>query len=350
MKYENYTVDDFLMDESFRRWVLDRDRTGDLFWEKWIETHPEKAKIIKEATEIILAVEFDKKEDFEIKTIEMWERLRDAMEAHSNENQGVTTLTRQGTSKEGRKAFNSALFYKMAAAFVGILSLAAVYYFTFLNSDREFRTSYGEIRTFTLPDSSIVTLNGNSTLTFREDWNPDDPREVSIDGEAFFHILKKPRRSSGEFVVHSNRMDVEVLGTKFNVNNRRGKTTVVLKAGKVKLKREEVQSDSLIMKPGELAEFNEASGRLTSKHVETEVYTSWTNNRLIFDGVAVSEIVMIMEDNYGYDVSFEDSAILQRKFKGTFPADQPNILLTALAESFNLRLVQEDNRILFLAN
>jgi ferric-dicitrate binding protein FerR (iron transport regulator) len=346
MKYDNYMVEDFLLDENFRRWVLYPDQVNRFFWEKWIKENHEKLGLVEEARNIILSVEYDEAEIYESKNIEMWERLNNKIEAGQDKRHFLKAEVQEQKNKSFKGNFNYAILYRAAAVFIGVLLLSVAYYFAAgVNTYKEYATNYGEIKTIMLPDSSQVTLNANSTLSFNIGWSTDNPREVWIEGESFFTVRKKPHAGNAKFVVHANNLNVEVLGTKFNVNNRRGKTTVVLNSGKVKLKTDQSGADSLIMNPGELAEFSEYAGEFTTKLVETEVYTSWRNNKLIFNGNSIREISRILEDNYGFEVIIKDKGLSGRKFKGTFPADSPDILLTALSESFNLKVTQKDNQI-----
>lgn len=85
-----------------------------------------------------------------------------------------------------------------------------------------YATQYGEQRVVELPDHSVVSLNANSTLRFRNDWSQANTlREVWLDGEAFFSVQKQEGAAGpAKFIVHTNDLDVEVLGTRFNVSNR----------------------------------------------------------------------------------------------------------------------------------
>src|SRR5579872_616700 len=91
----------------------------------------------------------------------------------------------------------------------------------------EIRTGYGEIKSVLLPDSSVVTLNANSTMRIPEQWTEASGRQVWLEGEAYFQVQKKPATAE-KFVVHTKEVDVEVLGTKFNVNARRERAVVSL--------------------------------------------------------------------------------------------------------------------------
>src|SRR5688572_28246450 len=157
----------------------------------------------------------------------------------------------------------------------------------------------------------MVTLNFNSSLRFsRVDFN-EKGREVWLDGEAFFAVVHKSNHQN--FLVHTDQLKVEVLGTKFDVNSRRGKTRVMLEEGKVKLDLKSAFTKQVIMKPGELVEYSEKDKAPTRKTVDPTNYLSWKNNRLVFTSTSLLEIAHLLEDNYGYKVAFEDPEISKRK-------------------------------------
>jgi ferric-dicitrate binding protein FerR (iron transport regulator) len=107
-----------------------------------------------------------------------------------------------------------------------------------------------------------VLLNANSQLRTPARWPAGARREVWLEGEAFFQVTKKGAAPGGgtdgaRFVVHTGQVDVAVLGTRFNVTNRRGQTTVTLNEGKVKLEEGDLDG-AVIMEPGELVRLGAA--------------------------------------------------------------------------------------------
>jgi len=136
-----------------------------------------------------------------------------------------------------------------------------------------------------------------------------------------------------------------VLGTEFNVQVRRGKTEVVLNEGKVKLKQPR-QSQGLIMEPGEKASLD-ADQRLTKVNVNPKHYASWKDNRLFFDNASLREIFLRIQDIHGYQIKVSNPDLLQRQFTGSCPVNDITILITAISETFNLRVEQDGRQITF---
>jgi transmembrane sensor len=137
--------------------------------------------------------------------------------------------------------------YSGIAASVLILISFAVYLFSDSIFYDTYATSFGMTRNILLEDGSEVTLNANSTLKVPKNLLTSESREVWIEGEGFFSIAKKPNRV--RFLVHTDNLNVEVLGTKFNVNNRRGNTEVVLSEGSIRLTSDFQKNDNAVLPP-----------------------------------------------------------------------------------------------------
>lgn len=246
-----------------------------------------------------------------------------------------------------RPAYWKVREWKVAAALAGLLVLAMTGYRYYIkNSLATHSTLYGEIARIILPDSSTVVLNGNSALRYPRDWK-DGPREVWIEGEAFFSV--KHTHDDRKFIVHSSRqLDVEVLGTEFNVYDRTDLTRVVLNTGKVKLniKKKDAAAREVDMRPGELVELHE-NLEYEKREVDPGDYNSWINGRIVLDNTSFREIVILLEETYGLSVTVPDTVLYRERFSGTVPGDNAEALLRALALSFDLDIKAEGNQVIF---
>ena len=238
---------------------------------------------------------------------------------------------------------------KIAASVSLLLLGVSLWYAWLAQSTSTYVTRYGETQTILLPDSSTVLLNANSRLTLSTDWT--DTREVWLEGEAFFRVRKIKRSISSasatpvKFIVRTDRLNVEVLGTEFNVRQRPETTAVLLKSGRVRLNLRN-QPDTLNMLPGELVTLRSQSRRLDKETVNPEAYTSWTERRLDFDGTTLREIARIIEETYGHKVVIRDESLANKRFQGSVPADDLDILLEGLSETFDIRITRQNQQIL----
>jgi ferric-dicitrate binding protein FerR (iron transport regulator) len=225
-----------------------------------------------------------------------------------------------------------------------LIFVAALGYWTLRQPEEKvyFSTAYGETRSIILPDSTLVTLNANSSLSYISEWNEEEKdRAVWMEGEGFFEVS---HHEGQKFIVHTSQAAVEVLGTKFNVSERSGSTKVILSSGKVAL---HLQEKEVLMEPGEQVSYDQNSKQIEKKIVNTELLTSWRNNELNFEATPLSEIAELLEDNYGYKVIFEDNALKELLFSGTIRADRINILLEALSETHQIQITHQDDILIF---
>ena len=235
---------------------------------------------------------------------------------------------------------------KVAATVTGLLLIAAIAFYRLILVDNDVMqiTGYGESKEVVLPDQSVITLNTNSTLEYAKDWD-DQNREVWLNGEAYFSITHLEKNQ--KFVVHTNDVSIKVLGTEFNVHHRRGDTKVVLNSGKVALNIAKSNDTTIIMSPGELVEYSASSDEIITKIVDPEAHSSWRNKRLTFDKTKLYEIQRILEDDYGLNVVFEDSAQRNRELSGAISIENVDVFLDGISESLDLSISRLNNKVVF---
>lgn len=344
MDYSKFEAEDFASDEYFVKWVKRPDGENNAFWTAWISKNPDSAQRIREAREIVLQLDFKPNMPPEGKFLEVWDKI---VKADSNNVRPLPHVSIKTPIPE-KQVRTRTLMYGIAAS-VTIL-IACVFIFIGIKfRTQEISTAFGESRTVSLPDSTKVTLNSNSKISFSPpSLLSNGNREVYLEGEAFFSVVHKDNHA--KFVVHTGELNVEVLGTKFNVNSRRGQTKVILTEGKVRVNMmSDEKQTNLIMAPGEYIAFTK-KGELTRKTVDANSYLEWRNNRLVFVGTSLREIGQMLEDNYGYKVKFENDSIKNRKFTGSSSAVEINELLEKLSRVYDLKVEKNGNQIILKQN
>jgi ferric-dicitrate binding protein FerR (iron transport regulator) len=240
--------------------------------------------------------------------------------------------------------------WRVAAVLTGLLVLAGSGYWAareWLHPTHTLSTPLGGLQSVTLPDGSTVALNANSRLRYARDWSPETPREVWLEGEAYFQVTKKRNaRGRVKFTVHTDNVQVEVLGTAFDVHSRRGTTRVVLTEGKVQLTGTTARAARpLVMQSGDLAALSAGDTAFVRKRVNPESYAAWRRNQLVFVSTPLAEVAQLLEDHYGLKVVFADDALAREKFTATIRGRNPNVLLKVLAESFGLVVTRRGNHV-----
>lgn len=228
----------------------------------------------------------------------------------------------------------------LAASISVLIALGlSVFFITERNSRIIYQTAFGEKMEVVLADNSEITLNANSRL-----WHyKGEPRKVWLDGEAFFHVSKKPE-SGAKFTVLTSDLEVEVLGTSFNVNSLEQKTDVFLEEGKVKLHLKGKQKDKIELIPGDLLSYSaKKAGSLKKRHNASHNLTSWKDGSLIMEMVAVSKVVEEMERIYGITIQLKDKRILDKEVMLAIPIENRNIALSALENVLGRKISQRSN-------
>jgi len=331
MKYDHYHIKDFVVDLDFIQWVTKPTKESDQFWRNWLQNHPEKKSSVEEARLIVLSI-------------------KDGTPQPAISNDQFIKSKNYVKAQLQHVEDNSFKKYYRWAAVISLLLISAYLVFSkviFNNHIKYYSTSYGETRQIVLPDHSIITLNANSTLEVPVDWSKLQAREVSLKGEAFFEISEmQSGRFPQKFLIHtSTGLDIKVLGTSFNVNDRKGKAEVVLNTGKVELSNE-AQENSVKMIPGESITYSAKSNKYYKKIVNPEEYSLWTKNQLAFEDESLQNIINRIEEIFGLKIVFENFEVKGKRFTGSTPYDDIEILLLTIAKSYNLDYQRDSEEII----
>lgn len=346
MDYTTYQAEDFVLDPDFQQWVYRPTPEADHFWDAFLAAHPEKKSEIESARHILLTFRLDQHSLTETDLQEVKLAIHEKI-AENDQEASPEKVLRRSAFREPK------VWLKLAAVFIGFLvvSMLAV---QFLAQPDEitYSTGYNETQTVLLPDSSTVIINANSTLSMVGSWEKETDRVVRLEGEAFFEVKKKPQFGNQKFIVSTRNASIEVLGTEFNVNNRRQKTQIVLSSGKVKLTNHLISEKDVLMEPGELAALSEDQPEIIQQKVETEKYTSWIDKKLMLDNTSMKTMAELLEDHYGFEVIIEDEQQAARKFSATttLTLSDVNALLDLIEKSFDVKIIKQDRQIIIKNN
>ncbi|MFO8234589.1 MAG: FecR domain-containing protein [Bacteroidales bacterium] len=263
MDFTYHTVEELILEESFQRWALGCNKTDIQVWEEWIALHPEKKQIVEEAYYILQAFTPD---EIKIKPSQI-----------DNDYEKISHFYDELTPAEDsqQKTFRIGKLAKIAASLLIILfgGFAAYFYLTDFNSRSEFITSTQEQKEISLPDGSHVILNENTRLTFNKNWENERLRRVSLEGEAYFSVSETIIDEEPiKFIVETGDVQVEVIGTEFNISKNADNTTVVLNSGKIRL---EAKHKTIAMIPGDIVQYFPKNDRLIKKASSPEGHTTW---------------------------------------------------------------------------
>ena len=339
MNYQDFGVEDFVADPFFQQWILAPDEMTDTFWKSWQTAHPHKQSEVGQAIQLIREMRFKaaipSEQDFQ----QVW--------------QEIITHRTAGHYKVKAGPTHTYRWYVAACLLLLGLSLGLWWIGPAYNPFMVvYQTGYGQKQQITLPDGSTVVLGANSQLRHHRGWSADEPRTVTLQGEAFFSVTHQANDQT--FVVHSAEVEIEVLGTRFNVNNRRGENQILLEEGSIRLDvsqvktRQPTQASTILMQPGEVVEIS--SALIAKKIVNTAPYISWTQNTLIFRQAPLRDIIRTIEDHYGYTVAAPRVAVDKLLLTAELHTSELDMILRYLSEVFNLTINKKDHEITLVPN
>jgi transmembrane sensor len=211
-----------------------------------------------------------------------------------------------------------------------------------------------------LPDGTTVWLNAGSKLYYENDFT-GLTREVRLEGEAFFDVVKSPDRP---FIVHTSDIDIKVLGTAFNVKSYPEDKTVetTLYRGSVRVFRHEDSEKKAIqlkpnekliltkhaaIKPEELSKDDNPSSvkqippasftiaHIDSTKTENERFeTAWLYSRLECRGDSFEELARKLERWYNVTIVFTDEQVKQLSVTVIFESETVEQAFAALKTGF----------------
>ena len=182
----------------------------------------------------------------------------------------------------------------------------------------------GARMSFQLPDGTEGVLNGNSSIEYPVPFT--NHRDVKLLGEAYFNVQKDENHP---FTVRANLVEVQVLGTKFNVNAypEEKATKVILEEGKVTCRFPEKQGEVTLL-PNDRIVITERN--MLKDQVDAANYTAWREGKLIFRSESMVDVAHRISRWYCVEVEIADQELKTYSFRATFIDDSLEEVLNLL--------------------
>jgi transmembrane sensor len=237
-----------------------------------------------------------------------------------------------------------------------ILLLAAGIFYLFNNPSKqtiqtatnEVVTKKGSTSRVKLPDGTQVWLNTDSKLTYAGDFTGLN-REVMLTGEAYFDVVKD---SSRPFIIHTDKINIRVLGTAFNVKNYAGDDIVetALIHGRIEVTFNDRPAEKIILKPNEklVVRKDQATmqivpgvpagakvtlNNISLAHDSLVVETAWMHNKLAFTDESLLNIIRMLERRFDVTVEFKNEEVKTFSYTGVYENESLEKILELLSVS-----------------
>lgn len=369
MNLAQYTVEDFLTDDSFVNYCLRNNAPDIVFWERWIIEHPERKKVVNEAVTLFSTLNGgwtsgQLEQDYSAFGLLLQEHVA------SKEQQKPVKKFSSGNKWIAAAAILAILLFTMLFYFKGSLftdpsfnhlarqdirsgsnsatltlgngetidlaksgigSLAnqpgvsitktadgSLVYTPALQDDKTLQNTINKLETprggqhqIILPDGSKVWINAASVIKFPASFANASTRRIELTGEAYFEIAKNKDQP---FIVQGNNQTVEVLGTHFNVDSYQdAETKTALLEGSVKISFAE--HAPVVLKPGQQSIVSRRQLKVVRINVHDAM--AWKDGFFVFDQEPLDIVMQKIARWYDVEIAYENESLKKILFGGT---------------------------------
>lgn len=368
---KNKNIEDFIGDTSFQNYVYRINPKDRKHWENRLKLNPELIHGASKAEELLLEMDNQGKRKVDFSIEDELQRLNNAIKTSAITNEsGVEIRLKR--------------YLQIAASIIVLLSMGLFGTIILHNTEANDNPVYTEIvapkgskAQVTLEDGTKIWLNADSKLKYPSRFTKKE-RKVHLTGEGYFDVAKEPERP---FILMTADVRINVLGTAFNIksypddnfiettlesgsltitplkgiNNGKTKQKILLepKQKVVLFKDERVQQkedielesmDMEMMDEAPLSKVTPIKEAVLVENVDTDVYISWKDEKLVFRSEKLVEIVKKMERWYDVNITIEEE-LKQRVYSGTFQDETVEQALDAICITSNLRYSIEKNNV-----
>ena len=319
-------VADLLEHPGFRAWVKSPDAESEQEWTAFLTAYPGKRITVTTArfllksfgrpTTITVPSQADQDLDFD------------------------TIMLRTQTLNIGYRRSRNRRWWGIAASLALLVTSIALWNWS---GSREvlYVTGPGEQQEITLADGTAIILNANSTLRLPNGELNGKERMVELVGEAFFSVNKHLDAGSLQpFFVQTDDLMISVLGTRFNVKERRGATKVFLEEGSVALDWSDEEVEDVLLVPGDVATYiaEQHNAELVHEAV-AENHLSWTSGHLSFSHRPLHEVLTELQDIYGVTFSYATNELQNREMSSAgIPTNNLSLAVSLIERALALNI------------
>ncbi len=364
-----YEIEDFVCDQTFQNYCLGTNIIDSIFWEDWIKNNPHKQEAFSKAKRV-LQILSARQGDFlsQLSALQegilLQEKIRDIIAEESASTQIIP-------SEFMRNKRRSNVWFAAAACILIVFgSLLLAYFFNAQNApagemaDFVFVTKALQKKTIQLPDSSIIFLNENSRLVLDKDFN-SHKRVATLEGEAYFDVKHDPAHP---FLLHTAKLDIQVLGTAFNVKAYKETDTyeAALLRGKIEILTNQFVKQKVILKPLQRFVLRETpahiqritkvknlkadSSILSNVFVDDKALLSisqqWLKKKIVFNDESLENILKTLSELYQIEIIIKNEDVKTYRYTGSFENKNIIDVLSALKTSYHFDYYIKNNTII----
>ncbi len=301
----------------------------------------------------------------------------DAIGALKKVNHKISLSEEQPNSKKLIEMTRIQAFLRIAAVVLITFGLSSLAFWQFYSGKKisisdsitEVTAPIGSKSKVTLPDGTKIWLNAGSTIRYNGNFNKIN-REIKLEGEAYFDVTKNKQMP---FIVHTlSNINIRVLGTAFNLKAypREGSVETTLVRGSLIVEQGGSKEKKVTtLAPNQRATYIKKEGRvflseidkqtlktespqkldqlkekvLFAPKVETEIFTSWKDNKLVFRNEGFESLAVKLERWYGVQINFAGDEIKNYHFNGAIENETINDVFNIISYTLPIKYTIKHN-------
>ena len=228
-----------------------------------------------------------------------------------------------------------------SAAAILFFTISCVLAYLYTAAPKEFYTYSAQSKAieYTLKDGTKVTLNKNSSVTYRSDYS-ENSRHVKLSGEAFFNVV---RDTTKPFIVEAFGTRTEDIGTRFNIKTNAENSTVstTLVEGSIRFKADNC---NVLLKPGQELIYNKGLKKGLIHKTDTQYQTAWASGRYNYTNIRFADLTVKLAHIYHLNIQIADQKIANRVVSASFLTDESvEDILKSLQNELGFTYVKKEN-------
>ncbi|SEB09629.1 FecR domain-containing protein [Pedobacter hartonius] len=228
---------------------------------------------------------------------------------------------------------------KIAAAVLLISGFAWLYTSLYSTKEMQFLTQ-GLVRTDTLSDGSVITLNKNSALLYPEKFRGKLRRVWLSKGEAFFNISPDKAKP---FLINTGNTVIKVVGTTFNVKNKRGLVEVIVETGIVLVSQ---NGQTVSLRSGEKVSVEPGAKTLVKQDNPDHLYTYYRSKEFVADDTPLWRMVQVLNEAYSSHIIIGRKELNNLTLNTTFKDESLDHILEVIGRTFSIKIEKKNNQVI----
>jgi ferric-dicitrate binding protein FerR (iron transport regulator) len=233
--------------------------------------------------------------------------------------------------------------YLRIAVAVALVIVASVWIFRSINTiDYQEVVAQSEIEENELPDGTEIALNQYSSVKYPEKLD-NKSRRVELKGDAFFKVERDETRP---FIITTQNIEIEVLGTSFYVDSRENQSQiqVIVETGSVAMSS---GSNKIVLTVNEIGIYDKATGQLTKKENEDINYLAWKTDVLVFENTNLERVIFDLNRKFHSQISIANEELSSCPLTATYDDKSLEAIVLIIEKTLDIKAEIDGDKIVF---